>query len=152
MRIKVVAVGRVRRDAHFELWAHYNRLIKSTGARLGISAFTLAEIDDRKPATARALLAHIPDRAHVVVLDERGTALGSRAFAGKLGAWRDQGIADLVFVIGGADGLDDVVQARADFTLAFGATTWPHKLVRVMLAEQIYRALCILGGHPYHRD
>jgi 23S rRNA (pseudouridine1915-N3)-methyltransferase len=87
-----------------------------------------------------------------VALDERGKALPSEAFAAKIGDWRDRGAGDLAFLIGGADGHGDAVRARADFLLAFGPMTWPHMLVRGMLAEQLYRAQQILAGHPYHRS
>ena len=104
-----------------------------------------------KRAEAELLLAAIPQGSVVVALDERGKALSSEAFAAKMGAWRDQGAADIAFLIGGADGHGDAVRARADFLLALGPMTWPHMLVRGMLTEQIYRAQQILAGHPYHR-
>ena len=87
----------------------------------------------------------------MVALDGRGKTLTSEEFATRLARWRDDGIADLVFVIGGADGLDRRLIERAAFVLSLGAMTWPHLLVRVLLAEQIYRAQSILLGHPYHR-
>ena len=87
-----------------------------------------------------------------MALDERGRQLGSRDFAQKLGAWRDQGVAEIAFVIGGADGLAESLRRRADLTLSLGQMTWPHMLARAMLVEQIYRAQQILAGHPYHRD
>jgi len=99
-----------------------------------------------------ALTATKAGRQIAVVLDERGKNLSSRDFAAKIGAWRDDGVAEIVFVIGGADGHDDAVRNRADLLLSLGALTWPHQLVRVLLAEQIYRAQQILAGHPYHRD
>jgi len=99
-----------------------------------------------------ALSATKAGRQIAVVLDERGKNLSSRDFAAKIGAWRDDGVAEIVFVIGGADGHDDAVRSRADLLLSLGALTWPHQLVRVLLAEQIYRAQQILAGHPYHRD
>ena len=120
----------------------------------------LREIEEKKKLSAGALkkrqgellLAQIPDGAVAVALDERGKTLTSPAFSEKLGRWRDDGIKDIVFVIGGADGLDAAVLKRADLVIGFGAQTWPHLLVRGMLAEQIYRAQSILAGHPYHRQ
>jgi 23S rRNA (pseudouridine1915-N3)-methyltransferase len=91
-------------------------------------------------------------RQIVVVLDERGRNLSSRDFAAQMGIWRDDGAAEIAFLIGGADGHDDGVRKRADLLLSLGALTWPHQLVRVLLAEQLYRAQQILAGHPYHRD
>jgi len=90
--------------------------------------------------------------AHVIACDEHGKARTSRAFAGHIAKLRDDGARKLVLVIGGADGLDASVLAAADETLAFGVQTWPHALVRAMLAEQVYRAVTILSGSPYHRD
>jgi 23S rRNA (pseudouridine1915-N3)-methyltransferase len=87
----------------------------------------------------------------VVALDERGKSLDSSAFATLLGRWQDEGLGDLAFVIGGAEGLSPAVLERADLALSFGQMTWPHLLVRVLLAEQLFRAQCILDGHPYHR-
>jgi 23S rRNA (pseudouridine1915-N3)-methyltransferase len=85
-------------------------------------------------------------------LDEHGQTLDSRAFAEKLRKWRDQGAEELVFAIGGTDGHGKAVLDRTELTLAFGPMTWPHQLARLMLWEQLYRAVTILSGHPYHRD
>ncbi len=120
----------------------------------------LREIEEKKklkPAAlkrreAELLLAQAPGGAVIVALDETGKALRSAEFAKKLGIWRDEGERDVVFIIGGADGLDKEVRKRARLVMSFGTMTWPHLLVRGMLAEQIYRADCILAGHPYHRD
>ena len=87
----------------------------------------------------------------ICVLDERGKVETSPAFAERLGTWRDAGRGDLAFVIGGADGIDPSLRAEADHALSFGKMVWPHMLVRVMLAEQLYRAAAILSGGPYHR-
>ena len=89
---------------------------------------------------------------HVIACDEHGKAHPSRAFAARIGRLRDDGVRRVALVIGGADGLAPEVLARADETLAFGVQTWPHALVRTMLAEQVYRAVTILAGSPYHRD
>ncbi|MBL6957580.1 MAG: 23S rRNA (pseudouridine(1915)-N(3))-methyltransferase RlmH, partial [Rhodospirillales bacterium] len=98
------------------------------------------------------LLGAVPKGAAAVVLDETGKNLGSRAFAEKLSRWRDDGRRDAAFLIGGADGHDGAVLKAADLVLSFGSLTWPHMLVRGMLAEQLFRAQSILSGHPYHRD
>ncbi len=105
-----------------------------------------------KVAEAELLLGALPKGAVLVALDERGKTMSSRDFAGRLETWQDQGRADVAFVIGGADGLDETVRKRADLLISFGAMTWPHMLVRPMLAEQLFRADSILAGHPYHRD
>ena len=122
-------------------------------------ALELREIEEKKKLKPQALkkregellLAQVPDGAVVVALDEAGKTLSSAAFAKKLGRWRDEA-RDVVFLIGGADGLDGAVKKRADFVISFGSQTWPHLLVRGLLAEQVYRAECILSGHPYHRN
>ena len=93
----------------------------------------------------------VNDGAIIVALDEREKSLSSISFAGKISNWRDQGIRDVAFVIGGAYGLDESIRRQAHYAISFGAQTWPHMLVRGLLAEQLYRAQCILSGHPYHR-
>jgi 23S rRNA (pseudouridine1915-N3)-methyltransferase len=93
----------------------------------------------------------VPADARVVALDERGRNLSSTEFASRLERWRDEGVRDIAFLVGGADGLAQSVRDRADFVLALGTLTWPHELVRVLVAEQIYRAWTIVQGHPYHR-
>jgi 23S rRNA (pseudouridine1915-N3)-methyltransferase len=98
-----------------------------------------------------ALANVVPERAVTVVLDARGENLDSSAFASRLRRWRDDGRQETVFLIGGDDGLMPTLRDKAALTLALGIATWPHQLVRVMLLEQIYRAMSILSGHPYHR-
>jgi 23S rRNA (pseudouridine1915-N3)-methyltransferase len=94
----------------------------------------------------------LPPAAKIVILDEKGPALGSMAFAERLGRWRDDGTRECRFLIGAADGFDDAARREADLLLGFGAMTWPHLLARAMLAEQLWRATSILAGHPYHRE
>jgi 23S rRNA (pseudouridine1915-N3)-methyltransferase len=109
-------------------------------------------VDVRRAREGEALLAAMPQGARIVALDERGRSEASDAFAKRLGRWRDDGARTIGFIIGGADGLDEAVRKKADLVMSFGALTWPHMLVRAMLAEQIYRAQSILAGHPYHRS
>ena len=152
MRLWLAAVGRLRAGPVREVMDAY----------IGRSTWplTLREVEARKKLTGPALrdhegdllLAAIPPQAIVVALDERGRDLTSVAFAERLGRWRDDGVQDLAFVIGGADGLAQPVRDRAALVLALGRATWPHMLVRAMLTEQIYRAQTILSGHPYHRE
>lgn len=104
-----------------------------------------------KPAEAEAILAKA-DGARLIVCDERGKSFASRNFAVRIAALRDDGVRQLAFAIGGADGLDASVREAAPEVISFGPATWPHALARVMLAEQIYRAINILAGGPYHRD
>lgn len=133
----------------------YQTRFDRTGRALGLGPLILHEVDDRKgggmSAEAALLRRALPDGAVLVALDERGKLMSSPDFAKKLGGWRDAGRGDLAFVIGGADGLDPDLRAQADMALSFGHMVWPHMLVRVMLAEQIYRAASILAGSPYHR-
>lgn len=107
--------------------------------------------DARKAEEGAALLAALPAKATLVALDRTGQVVSSEAFAGEIARWRDGGVRELAFVIGGPDGLDAAVLARAERKLSFGPMTWPHLLARAMLAEQLWRAASILAGHPYHR-
>ena len=151
MRLTVVAVGRAQ-DAPLEaLWERYATRIKPRPTLRVVDDKKRAAAGELKPREARLLLEALPVGDRVVALDGRGKPLDSAGLARQLGRWRDQGVGGIAFVIGGADGLDDAVLARADLVLSLGAMTWPHQLVRVMLAEQLYRAQTILAGHPYHR-
>lgn len=155
MRIVLAAVGRLGRSAENGLAADYVGRATAAGRSLGLGPVELVEVEPRKPgkaAEAEALLAAVGEGAWLVACDERGKAWPSRAFAGHLGRLRDQGERRLAFVIGGADGLDATIMEAAHERLAFGPQTWPHALARVMLAEQVYRAVTILAGTPYHRD
>ena len=151
MRITIAAVGRLR-DA--VLRAPYD----DYAGRLGWP-IALKEVEEKRKlsgpermASESRLLAEVlPDKAVVVALDPRGKTLTSEDFAAQLGRWQDDGVADLGFVIGGADGLAPEWRRNARLVLSLGAMTWPHMLVRVMLAEQLFRAQSILSGHPYHR-
>ena len=154
MRIAIVAIGRLARSPETELVKLYLERATATGRSLGLGPVEVVEVESRKPgkaAEADALRAHLAD-SHVIACDERGKALKSRQLADKVATLRDRGERRLVFVIGGADGLDPAFVEAANDTLAFGPQTWPHALVRAMLAEQVYRAVTILGGSPYHRD
>jgi 23S rRNA (pseudouridine1915-N3)-methyltransferase len=159
MRITIAAVGRLRAGPERELMARFLDRATATGRRLGI-AFAVREIAEsrsasaeaRKAEEAEAILAIAGTQAMLVALDEGGKNLHSRDFARRLGDWRDADVADVVVAIGGADGHGAAVLTRASLRLAFGAMTWPHQLVRIMAAEQLYRAVTILSGHPYHRD
>ncbi len=156
MRLHIVAMGRIRSGPERSLIDDYVQRVDRTGRALSLGPVLEHEQDDRKASTqpeqGRALLRAIPDGARVVALDERGAVMSSRDFARMIADARDGGAGDMAFVIGGADGLDPSVRERADSLLSFGPMVWPHMLVRVMLAEQLYRAASILAGGPYHRD
>lgn len=155
MRLHLCAVGRLRAGPERELVDDYLQRLDRTGRPLGLGPATEHEVEDRKGggmAAEGALLSRvIPDGAALVVLDERGKTLSSPEFAQALAGWRDGGRQDAAFVIGGADGVDPTLRARADLAVSLGRMVWPHMLVRVMLAEQLYRAATILAGSPYHR-
>ena len=155
MRLHIVAVGRLRKGPERELVDDYVARIGKTGRALGLGPAQVIEVDDRKgggmAAQAVGLEKAVPSGALTCVMDERGRPMSSPDFASQLGQWRDTGRADVAFVIGGADGLDPAFRNRADFAISFGQMVWPHMLVRVMLAEQLYRAASILAGTPYHR-
>ncbi len=151
MKLTIAAIGRAGRGPERDLYEHYAGRIRWPLA--------LRELEEkRKLPPARLieregelLLAALPAGATVVALDRRGQVLDSEAFARRLSRWRDESVADVAFVIGGADGHGEPVLHRAHLVLSFGAMTWPHLLARGMLAEQIYRAQQLLAGHPYHR-
>ncbi len=154
MRVAVCAVGRLRAGPEKLLIDDYLQRFDRTGRALGLGPVSVIEVEDKKgggmAAEALLLARAVPDGAILCVLDERGDQMGSPAFANRLAHWRDAG-RDLAFVIGGADGIDPGLRGRADAALSFGPMVWPHMLVRVMLAEQLYRAASILAGAPYHR-
>ena len=153
MRIHIVAIGRARTGPEGVLFKHYSD-------RVNRWPISLVELDLRKPtapnktteAEAALLQQAVPEGAYVVALDEHGKQHSSREFARFIAGQQDDGCRDLVFLIGGADGLAPPVREGADRMLSLGRATWPHLLVRGLLAEQIYRAQQIIAGHPYHRD
>jgi 23S rRNA (pseudouridine1915-N3)-methyltransferase len=159
MRIAIAAVGRLKQGPERELAERYRKRAADAGRSVGLTAFDVIEIrESRADNVGRRMLEEsiaianvIPDRAVTVILDERGESVSSASFAGHLQAWRTQSRPAAVFMIGGADGLAPSLRERANLAIAFGTATWPHQLVRIMLLEQIYRAVTMLSGHPYHR-
>jgi 23S rRNA (pseudouridine1915-N3)-methyltransferase len=143
-----------------ELVARYLDRAVLTGKPLGLTGFAVTELVEsrassapsRKADEAKNIHEHMPENGMIIALDEHGKSIGSDDFAQKLARWRDDGKPAATFVIGGADGLDPDFVKRADLTLSFSPLTWPHQIVRIMLAEQLYRATTILSGHPYHRE
>jgi 23S rRNA (pseudouridine1915-N3)-methyltransferase len=149
-KIAILAIGKAR-GPEAELCAEYQKRLAG-----GVTVKELTAAKNLAPAAAQRaegelLLKAIPEKSFVILLDERGKDCTSRDFAAQVERWQSQQT-PLVFLIGGADGVVDEVRARADFVLGFGRLTWPHRLVRVMLLEQLYRARQIKDGHPYHRD
>ena len=160
VRLIIAAVGRLKRGAERDLIERFRERTEATGRSVGVRKVEVIEVGEspardterRRTEEAIALNQLIPDRAVAVLLDERGESLTSAAFAASLQRWRDEGRPAAVFIIGGADGLAPALRDQAALTLAFGAMTWPHQLARIMLLEQLYRAVTILAGHPYHRS
>ena len=154
MRIQLICVGKLGRAPEAALARDYAERATAAGRQLSLSPVEIIEVEARKPGKtpeAEAILARAAG-AHLIACDEHGRALASRDFAARVAALRDDGVRDLALVIGGADGLGEAVLSAAHETLAFGPQTWPHALARAMLAEQVYRAVTILAGAPYHRD
>jgi 23S rRNA (pseudouridine1915-N3)-methyltransferase len=159
MKLVVAAIGRLKQGPEYELAERYRKRAEQTGRRIGFRDTEVVEIRESRAQEAGkrmieesiALSNVIPDRAITLILDQRGESIDSATLASRLAGWRDDGRPAAVFVIGGDDGLAPSLRDKASIKLAFGAATWPHQLVRVMLLEQIYRAVSILSGHPYHR-
>jgi 23S rRNA (pseudouridine1915-N3)-methyltransferase len=159
MRLVVVAIGRLKQGPERELAERYRERFNEIGRKLGFHGVEIHEIAEsraREAGTriaeeAAAISAAIPPKSTIVALDARGKNIESEVFAHHLGRWRDDQVANAIFIIGGADGLSPELRRMAKLTIAFGSATWPHQMVRVMLLEQVYRAATILSGHPYHR-
>ena len=159
MRVGIRAVGRLKAGPERDLVARYVERARQLGPRLGLGPLDIREVPESRAASAAArkaeeagvLLAGLDPKAHIVALDEGGMSETSAAFADRLARRRNAGCPEIAFLIGGADGLGPEALARAGERIAFGALTWPHQLVRLLLAEQVYRAATILAGHPYHR-
>jgi 23S rRNA (pseudouridine1915-N3)-methyltransferase len=152
MRLTVLAVGLMRGMDEAPLYENYAKRIAQSGRHIGFDGLHLTEIKEHKTASAKLSAALDAHQGLIVLLDETGASWSSRQFADKLADWRDAGRGDILFVIGPADGFDAAIKARGDVTLCLGKMTWPHMLSRIMLAEQLWRAISILSGHPYHRD
>jgi len=159
VKLSLYAVGRMKRGPEKELYERYWERSMAVGAKHGVQPLVLREFTESKSGRARERMAQeaaeilksIDEKAFVIALDERGKTTTSPAFAGLLQTIRDGGAGEIIVIIGGADGLDERVRARANRLISFGAMTWPHQIVRILAAEQIYRAFSILSGHPYHK-
>lgn len=158
MRIAILAVGRMKAGPERELVARYLDRAQASGKPLALTGFDVTELNESRAGSAAARKAEEAKALRsaaaggiVVALDERGKSISSEAFAAQLGRWRDDGRPAATFVIGGADGIEPEFARSADLLLSFSPMVWPHQLVRIMLAEQLYRATTILSCHPYHR-
>ena len=156
--VMLLAVGRLKAGPERDLFDRYWKRAGPLAKSLGFGVLDIVELresqadtgDQRKAAEGVLLLEKLKDGAVLIALDERGTTIATPQFSDKLALWRDAG-RSIALVIGGPDGLDAAVRQRADIVIGFGAMTMPHQLVRVLAAEQVYRAMTILSGHPYHR-
>lgn len=159
MRITLICIGRLKSGPERELFERYFTRMKSMARSVGVADVEIREIDesrarrpeDRREEEAAAILGTLDPRDMLVLLDERGASLTSPEWGADIAAVRDAAHRAYVVAIGGPDGLSPSLRAKARRVIGFGAMTWPHQLVRVMAAEQLYRALSILAGHPYHR-
>jgi len=159
MRLLIAAVGRLKQGPERELFAHYIARAEAAGRKLGLTPLVVVEIAEAKASAAKtraeteaqALLAKVPASHKIVCLDPGGDQLDSEEFAKVIAKLRDGGAQGLAFLVGGADGLGLTASFKADKMLSLGRMTLPHGLARIVLAEQIYRAVTILAGHPYHR-
>jgi len=159
MRLLIAAVGRLKAGPERELLGRYVERANAAGRAVNLAPLEMTEIaesaarraDDRIAEESAKLEAAVPKGAQRIVLDSCGRTLSSEEFATKLAAFRDRGTPLVAFLIGGADGLTGSLRIGADLAISYGAATFPHQIVRILLAEQIYRAITILSGHPYHR-
>jgi 23S rRNA (pseudouridine1915-N3)-methyltransferase len=159
VRLWIFAIGHARGTSEGALVEDFVGRAQKMGRNLGFPAVTVEEIAvskvrdtaSRIKDESERLADKLPDGAHIVLLDAKGKGMTSEDFAEFLGALRDAGTRDLAFVIGGPDGLGSLPGKKSGRSLAFGPQTWPHLLARALLSEQIYRAMTILAGHPYHR-
>lgn len=159
MKISLFVVGRMKSGPEKELADRYVERFSKSGPALGLEFAGVTEIPEsraqsaaeRKREEGERLRQHVAGGA-LILLDERGRNFTSQDFADRIAAFRDGGRRSLVIAIGGPDGHDPSLRDSADLVLSFGAQTWPHQLVRIMLGEQLYRAATILSGHPYHRS
>jgi len=159
MKISLFAVGRMKSGPEKDLADRYLERFSKSGPALGLEFAGVTEVPEsraqsaaeRKREEGERLRQHVAGGA-LILLDERGRNVTSQDFADRIAAFRDGGRRSLVIGIGGPDGHDPSLRDSADLVLSFGAQTWPHQMVRIMLGEQLYRAATILSGHPYHRS
>jgi len=151
MNLTIAAVGRIKKGPERSLWDIYAKRLRWPLSLIEVEAKNVIGIEQIKKKEADLLLAKVPKTSVIVALDQNGLVASSAEFAKKIGEWQNNGINNLVLVVGGSDGLDSTVLDKAQMIISMGQMTWPHKLARVMLLEQLYRAQCILNNHPYHK-
>jgi 23S rRNA (pseudouridine1915-N3)-methyltransferase len=159
VRIALLCVGRLKAGPERVLFDRYLKRLRERARGVGIAGVDLREFEesrarrpeDRREEEAAAILAALSAGSMLIALDERGESPSSLEWAAEIGRARDASRPAYAVAVGGADGLAPSLREKADRIIGFGAMTWPHQLARVMASEQLYRALTILGGHPYHR-
>jgi 23S rRNA (pseudouridine1915-N3)-methyltransferase len=152
MRITILAVGKIRNSIFSELYELYIKRLRWEILLYEIESHTKSNWNEQQKDEAIRLIALIPSNACVISLDERGKLLSSRELASWVGEKIEEGTKDICLIIGGPNGLGPNILLKSNLILALGRATWPHLMVRGMIAEQIYRVQQILSGHPYHRD
>lgn len=160
MRLQIAAIGRLKEGPERQLLSRYTGLLDGLGRGCGIGPLTITELPEarggdvaKRTANEAARLVRAASGADLIVLlDERGRSMSSLAFAQSLREDRDNGIKSIAFLIGGADGHGEEARKAAHRQLSLSPLTLPHGLVRIVLAEQLYRAITIITGHPYHRE
>lgn len=152
MKISIIAVGKLGQDPENTILQRYIKRIPWQVSLSEVAEKRPVKGKERGSREAELLTGKLPKGAFVVALDEKGKEFSSRALAAAIDGWRNRGINNLAFIIGGASGLDSRLRDSADVVMSLGRMTWPHALARAMLAEQLYRASAILEGHPYHRE
>ena len=160
MRITIIAVGKMKSGPERELVERYLSRARASGKNLGLKGFEVIELGEsrarsapaRKAEEAKDIFNALGPNASYIALDETGNSQTSEKFARQIAQSNDTGDKNLCFIIGGADGLDPSISKQAKRILNFSTLTWPHQIVRILLAEQLYRMTTILSGHPYHRQ
>jgi 23S rRNA (pseudouridine1915-N3)-methyltransferase len=160
MRLCLAAIGRLKTGPEKQMADDYAARIEQLGKKAGINALKIGEWAESQQANAKQrmddeasiLWSAVPQGAVTFVLDERGISHSSEEFATKIRKCADTGVSDLVFMIGGPDGHAPETRKKASYLIALGPMVWPHRLVRIMLLEQIYRSVTIMVNHPYHRS
>ncbi|MAH84994.1 MAG: 23S rRNA (pseudouridine(1915)-N(3))-methyltransferase RlmH [Rhodospirillaceae bacterium TMED8] len=152
MKYTIIAVGRWKSGPERDLFEHFSLRLSPPIELLEVEERRKLSVDELKNKEATLLLSAVPRGASIVALDGGGTMLSSCDLAKRIGNWRDQGVREIAWLIGGSNGLGDGVIARANLRLSLGLQTWPHLMVRAMVGEQLFRSQCILSGHPYHRE
>ena len=154
MKINICAIGRIKSSPEVDMVNDYVDRFERIGKNIGLGPIKIIEKESKKSgilSEGKVLLASIPNNSIICILDEKGADLDSLAFAKKIEHWRDSLNLELSLVIGGSGGLSKKIKNKAHHSISFGKMVWPHRLIRVMITEQLYRAASIISGSPYHK-